>query len=105
MGIVITFSRQAYNQSIWRTSCAVLAIPAIHTPTASAAAPLDVVSQLPDVQADGKGINIGDRICTGDHAGYSPLLRNLSGCAIHYFHLAQQCNRWRQPVPVDRQRQ
>ena len=47
-------SVQAYNLRIWRTSCEVPLIPPIHTPTAFAAVPLDAVSQLPEVQADGK---------------------------------------------------
>jgi hypothetical protein len=81
------------------------AIPPIHAPTAFAAAPLDAVSQLPEVEADGKGTKMGSHTCAGDHAGHSSVLRKLSACAVHYFDLAQQRNRGRQPVLVDRQRQ
>jgi len=85
--------------------CEAPLVPPIASNRVAAAAPPDAVSQLPEVQADGKGTKIGSHICAGDHAGHSSVLRNLSACAVHYFDFAQQRNRRRQPGPGDHQRQ
>jgi len=71
--------------------CEAPLVPPIASNRVAAAAPPDAVSQLPEVQADGKGTQMDFHICVGHHSGHSSVLWNLPACAVHYLDLAHQC--------------